>query len=89
MSKAERDSWQGKDAKPIMNDAEDQDENEEIANIFIGGTEMKIVGIQYYQGVINVGELTKMKREPQNPYDSNAIRVDNMNDIQVGKKNYQ
>ena len=93
-TQAERDSWNDT-SKMIKNDAskvividEGEDENEgnenEIANIFIGGTEMKIVGIQYYQGEIHVGELAKLIREPRNPYDSNAIRVDNLNNVQIG-----
>ena len=87
-TQAERDSWQGKtkknDSKVIVNDDEEDANENEIATIFIGGTEMKIVGIQYYQGEIHIGELAKLIREPGNPYDSNAIRVDNLNNVQIG-----
>ena len=87
-TQAELDSWQGKtkknDSKVIVNDDEEEANDNEIATIFIGGTEMKIVGIQYYQGEIHIGELAKLIREPGNPYDSNAIRVDNLNNVQIG-----
>ena len=83
-TQAERDSWQEtkKNASEVI--VVDDEEENEIASIFIGGTDMKIVGIQYYQGEIHIGELAKLIREPRNPYDSNAIRVDNLNNVQIG-----
>lgn len=44
----------------------------------------KIVGVQYYRGYANPGEQILMRREPGNPYDSNAIRVDNVARTQIG-----
>lgn len=43
-----------------------------------------IVGIRYYPGVAHPGEYVNLIREPSNPYDRNAIRVDNMHSIKVG-----
>lgn len=43
-----------------------------------------IVGIQYYQGLVSVGENVLLQREPQNPYDPNAIQVLNIGGTQVG-----
>lgn len=44
----------------------------------------KIVGVQYYKGYSNPGEYILMRREPGNPYDSNAIRIDNVAGTQIG-----
>jgi SWI/SNF-related matrix-associated actin-dependent regulator of chromatin subfamily A3 len=45
----------------------------------------KIVGVQYYRGIATVDESLLLVREPSNPYDRNAIRVDNVLGIQVGQ----
>ncbi|KAG8948964.1 hypothetical protein FRC04_009165 [Tulasnella sp. 424] len=44
----------------------------------------KIVGVQYYRGMVGAGELVSVVREPTNRYDSNAIRVLNASETQVG-----
>ena len=44
----------------------------------------KIVGVQYYRGHATVGEHVIVRREPTNQYDSNAIRVDNVQRDQIG-----
>ncbi|KAG9255869.1 SNF2 family N-terminal domain-containing protein [Emericellopsis atlantica] len=44
----------------------------------------KIVGIRYYNGRVSPGELVLCIREPQNKFDSNAIRIDNVMGQQVG-----
>ncbi|KAJ9382898.1 hypothetical protein DTO063F5_5417 [Paecilomyces variotii] len=44
----------------------------------------KIVGVRYYRGQATVGEHVILKREPGNPYDRNAIRVDNVMGHQIG-----
>ncbi|KAL2267834.1 hypothetical protein VTJ83DRAFT_5111 [Remersonia thermophila] len=49
-----------------------------------GYFESKIVGVRYYNGVATVGELVLCTREPDNQYDSNAIRVDNVMGRQIG-----
>jgi SWI/SNF-related matrix-associated actin-dependent regulator of chromatin subfamily A3 len=45
----------------------------------------KIVGVQYYRGIATVGENLLLRREPRNEYDTNAIRIDNVVNIQVGQ----
>ncbi|KAI1214140.1 SNF2 family N-terminal domain-containing protein [Annulohypoxylon truncatum] len=49
-----------------------------------GTLENKIVGVRWYQGVVNPGERVLCRREPANPYDRNAIRVDNVMRTQIG-----
>jgi len=49
-----------------------------------GTVQNKVVGIRYYSGYINPGERAVLRREPQNQYDENAIRVDNMQGQQIG-----
>jgi SWI/SNF-related matrix-associated actin-dependent regulator of chromatin subfamily A3 len=44
----------------------------------------KVVGIRFYNGRFGVGEYVKVKREPRNPYDRNAIRIDNVMNDQIG-----
>lgn len=44
----------------------------------------KIVGVRYYNGFATAGEMVVLRREPSNPYDSNAIRVDNVLGNQIG-----
>ncbi|KIV91642.1 hypothetical protein PV10_06158 [Exophiala mesophila] len=44
----------------------------------------KIVGCRFYDGRATVGEYVRVRREPRNPYDSNAIRIDNVLRDQIG-----
>ncbi|KAF3767761.1 hypothetical protein M406DRAFT_338474 [Cryphonectria parasitica EP155] len=44
----------------------------------------RIVGCRYYNGLVTPGEVVILRREPSNPYDSNAVRVDNVLGSQVG-----
>ena len=44
----------------------------------------KIVGCRFYGGKATVGEYVKVRREPSNPYDPNAIRIDNVQRDQIG-----
>lgn len=44
----------------------------------------KVVGVQYYHGFATKGERILLRREPGNPYDGNAIRIDNMRGEQIG-----
>ncbi|WEW56604.1 DEAD-like helicase [Emydomyces testavorans] len=44
----------------------------------------KIVGVRYYDGQATKGECVNIRREPGNPYDSNAIRIDNVMGEQIG-----
>ena len=45
----------------------------------------KVVGVNYYRGLATLDESLLLVREPWNAYDSNAIRVDNVANIQVGQ----
>ncbi|XXG98117.1 hypothetical protein Hte_004437 [Hypoxylon texense] len=49
-----------------------------------GTADIKIVGVRYYNGVVNPGEKVLCRREPNNQYDRNAIRVDNVMQNQIG-----
>lgn len=35
----------------------------------------EVVGIQHYNGLVGAGEYVMLRRQPQNPYDSNAVQV--------------
>ncbi|KAL3427406.1 SNF2 family domain-containing protein [Phlyctema vagabunda] len=50
----------------------------------VGAIDGKIVGVRYYNGYATVGESVLIKREPSNVYDSNAIRIDNVQGTQIG-----
>ena len=50
----------------------------------LGSISTKIVGIQYYDGEAKPGEEIHFERDPDNQYDSNAIRVENLDFQQVG-----
>eukprot|EP00850_Spirogloea_muscicola_P010002 SM000057S18432 [mRNA] locus=s57:569771:577747:- [translate_table: standard] len=64
-------------------DAEDDggDGGEEVC---AGYVTVSIVGLQYYAGTVNRDEMVQLIREQQNPYDANAIRVDNVGGERVG-----
>ncbi|KAI9849243.1 MAG: hypothetical protein M1837_004702 [Sclerophora amabilis] len=49
-----------------------------------GTLDTKIVGVRYYNGRATMGELVTVRREPSNPYDGNAVRIDNVRGDQVG-----
>jgi SWI/SNF-related matrix-associated actin-dependent regulator of chromatin subfamily A3 len=44
----------------------------------------KIVGVRYYSGYATIGEMVVVRREPNNAYDSNAIRILNVQGTQIG-----
>jgi len=50
----------------------------------LGELSVNIVGCQYYAGVVHAGEMAGLVREPSNPYDKNAIRVENLGGTKVG-----
>lgn len=62
----------------------DDDDDELDHEVCFGEYRVGIVGIRYYNGTVNKGEMVSLNREPRNPYDKNAIRVDNVCGIQVG-----
>ena len=63
-----------------INDSDDEQDNEVCFGMYRGD----IVGIRYYRGTVNNNEMVSLGREPQNPYDRNAVRVDNVSGVQVG-----
>ena len=65
------------------NDGEEEEE-EEDTSVFLGSGEYQIVGIRYYRGVAHPGEFVELVREPRNPYDRNAIRLDNLRGEKIG-----
>ena len=64
--------------------ADDVAGDEFSAEIYYGCFEAQIVGCRYYSGMAHKGEFVTLVREPHNPYDRNAVRVDNMAGAQVG-----
>ena len=74
---------------PSVDLTQDTDEEEEVFTIEdsytkIATCSLLIVGIRYYNGEAHAGEYVTLVREPHNPYDRNAIRVDNMAGEKVG-----
>eukprot|EP00956_Cyclotella_meneghiniana_P025829 scaffold54682_cov69-Cyclotella_meneghiniana.AAC.9 len=65
-------------------DEEEANNNPDSTPVLLGSTEYQIVGIRYYSGVAHPGEFVTLVREPNNPYDRNAIRVDNLRREKVG-----
>ncbi|KAJ7287410.1 SNF2 family N-terminal domain-containing protein [Mycena rebaudengoi] len=67
---------------------EEEDEEEvpevEIVEELLVSMETSVVGVQYYTGLVGVGEQVRLNREPSNPYDRNAIQVKNIGQTQVG-----
>ncbi|KAI1825982.1 hypothetical protein F4861DRAFT_145528 [Xylaria intraflava] len=51
---------------------------------YYGSHDGKIVGVRYYDAIVTPGESIVCCREPNNVYDSNAIRVDNIMGSQIG-----
>lgn len=61
-----------------------QTSDEELDLVLFGTMRGQVVGIRYYTGVVNNNEMVALEREPNNPYDKNAIKVNNVNGNQVG-----
>ncbi|KAK2826488.1 hypothetical protein Q5P01_020702 [Channa striata] len=53
-------------------------------SVLFGHLQGTVVGLRYYTGVVNQGEMVGLVRQPQNPYDSNAVMVANVYGCQVG-----
>lgn len=64
--------------------AEDTEAEVERRVVCYGAFGAYIVGVQYYAGTVSRNEQVRLVREPTNPYDRNAIRVDNILDVKVG-----
>ena len=61
-----------------------QDIDEGFGWVDVGAINTKIVGVRFYNGYATPGEQVMVKREPGNPYDSNAIRINNVQGTQIG-----
>ncbi|XP_056248921.1 helicase-like transcription factor [Seriola aureovittata] len=53
-------------------------------SVLFGELQGTVVGLRYYTGVVNQGEMVGLVREPQNPHDRNAVMVANIYGNQVG-----
>ncbi|KAM4625187.1 helicase-like transcription factor isoform 2-T2 [Polymixia lowei] len=53
-------------------------------SVLFGQFKGTVVGLRYYTGVVNKGEMVALVREPHNQYDSNAVMVANVYGSQVG-----
>ncbi|XP_029350420.1 helicase-like transcription factor isoform X1 [Echeneis naucrates] len=53
-------------------------------SVLFGQMQGTVVGLRYYTGVVNRGEMVGLVRQPQNPYDPNAVMVANIYGNQVG-----
>ena len=86
-SQDERQSWLADEESDDVNDIVGSSQDDAIFSEDLRHYDdlaTKIVGVQYYRGYANAGEHVLIRREPGNPYDSNAIRVDNVNATQIG-----
>ncbi|KAJ3488930.1 hypothetical protein NLI96_g2471 [Meripilus lineatus] len=57
---------------------------EEIIDELLCNYNTNVVGIQYYNGLVGDDEEVRLVRQPQNQYDRNAIKVENIGRAQVG-----
>ncbi|XP_034433159.1 helicase-like transcription factor isoform X1 [Hippoglossus hippoglossus] len=53
-------------------------------SVLFGHLQGTVVGLRFYTGVVNQGEMVGLVREPHNPYDRNAVMVANIYGSQVG-----
>ncbi|XP_077137878.1 helicase-like transcription factor [Ranitomeya variabilis] len=73
------------DVQDITSSADDSASGEEDLDslLLFGVLRGSVVGLRYYTGVVNNNEMVALQREPSNPYDKNAVKV-NVNGEQVG-----
>ncbi|NXD83000.1 HLTF factor, partial [Halcyon senegalensis] len=62
-------------------------EEDTDSTILYGTLRGSVVGLRYYTGIVNNNEMVALQREPNNPYDKNAVKVNNVNGDQVGHIN--
>ena len=77
-----RESWADAEADVVGTQAFDDNAYESLQ--LYGTVNTKIVGVRYYNGRASIGELVVVRREPGNPYDGNATRIDNVMGVQIG-----
>ncbi|XP_016386538.1 helicase-like transcription factor [Sinocyclocheilus rhinocerous] len=71
-------------SQEIANLTEDSGQDLPEENVHIGSIQGTVVGLRYYTGTVNRGEMVSLVRQPQNPYDRNAVMVANVYGSQVG-----
>ncbi|KFZ55259.1 Helicase-like transcription factor, partial [Antrostomus carolinensis] len=59
-------------------------EEDTDSTVLYGTLRGSVVGLRYYTGIVNNNEMVALQREPNNPYDKNAVKVNNVNGDQVG-----
>ncbi|XP_073437165.1 helicase-like transcription factor [Dendrobates tinctorius] len=74
------------EVQDITSSADDSASGEEDLDslVLFGVLRGNVVGLRYYTGVVNNNEMVALQREPSNPYDKNAVKVNNVNGEQVG-----
>ena len=76
-SQAERDAWLQEEDNDIFENVASSQSPPVAHDQYqkYGSLDTKIVGVRFYTGFATVGERITIKREPSNPYDSNASRL--------------
>lgn len=77
-----RDQWGEGDGDEVIDLSQEVEEG--FGWVHIASMDAKIVGIRFYHGYATAGEQVMIRREPGNPYDSNAIRINNVQGTQIG-----
>ena len=88
-TQSQKDGWtnertEEERADDILILSQEDDDNTNQNYELYGTLSTKVVGIQYYTGHATIGEHVIVRREPSNRYDSNALRVENVQRAQVG-----
>ncbi|KAF4310226.1 putative snf2 family helicase protein [Botryosphaeria dothidea] len=68
----------------VVDPSQEYNDRAFIQYMLYGTLNTKIVGVRYYNGYATIGEMVMLRREPHNPYDSNAIQVLNVQEQQIG-----
>ncbi|KAI9924450.1 hypothetical protein ASPWEDRAFT_56533 [Aspergillus wentii DTO 134E9] len=71
-------------AADLVQGSQDIDDSSYSNYLGYGDLHTKIVGVRFYSGVATLGEHVILNRQPENQYDRNAIRVDNVMGNQIG-----
>ncbi|KAG2491123.1 hypothetical protein HYH03_010567 [Edaphochlamys debaryana] len=74
----------GAATNPVDLNQDDEEEEVEAELECIGTSRTRVVGCRYYNGLASKNEMVLLIREPQNPYDRWAIRVDNVRGEKIG-----
>ncbi|KAK4688842.1 hypothetical protein P7C73_g1286, partial [Tremellales sp. Uapishka_1] len=70
-------------ASPLEEDEKDSSQPTELDELYVT-MRTDVVGIQYYNGLVGRGETVMLKRDADNAYDANAVKVVNASQTQVG-----